>query len=319
MKEARPLVRFLLRLAVTAILFSLILWQLDPRSILERVQSPRAGPLLLVALLLACQFLVATWRWKQLLDHVSPQSPSYWILCRFMGASNLYGQLLPSTVGGDLVRAGLLARFVGVGPATFSVVLDRIAGLATLLVLTIVLLPALAWRIEHTSVVLGLFAIGLAGLGVLAVFFLLEGPLASSWLPRVTSHVRTFIAQTRAALLDRTLAPVVIACGLAVHLGSVTLVFLLGRAIAVPLGFFECLLLVPPALLIAALPISLAGWGVREGVLAGGFALIGMNPADIVVVSILYGLTAPAIGLVYGAIALVQGGSWRSRPAPPVS
>jgi glycosyltransferase 2 family protein len=283
------------------------------------VQSPRVGPLLLVVVLLVCQFLVATWRWKQLVDHVSPRSPSYWILCRFMGASNLYGQVLPSTVGGDVVRAGLLARVVGLGPATLSVVLDRIAGLATLLVLTIGLLPALAWRIEQTSVVLALFAIGLGGLGALAFFFLLEGPLASSWLPQMTAHVRTFIAQTRAALLDRSLAPAVIACGVAVHLGSVTLVFLLGHAIGVSLGFFECLLLVPPALLIAALPISLAGWGVREGVLAGGFALIGMNPADIVVVSILYGLTAPAIGLVYGAIALVQGETWRDRPAPPVS
>jgi glycosyltransferase 2 family protein len=312
-------VRFLLRLAVTAILFSLILWQLDPRAILERVQSPRAGSLVLVALLLGCQFLVATWRWKQLVDRVSNQSPSYWILCRFMGASNLYGQLLPSTIGGDLVRAGLLSRFIGLGPATLSVLLDRMAGLATLLAFTIVLLPALAWRIEQTSVVLGLLALGLAGLAVLAGFLLLERPLASSWFPRAAAHVRTFIAQSRAALLDRTLAPVVIASGVLVHLGSVTLVFLLGRAIGVPLGFFECLLLVPPALLIAAVPISLAGWGVREGVLAGGFALIGMNPADIVVVSILYGLTAPAIGLIYGAIALVQGDLASTRPAPPIS
>jgi hypothetical protein len=30
--------------------------------------------------------------------------------------SNLYGQLLPSTVGGDLIRGGMLARRVGAGP-----------------------------------------------------------------------------------------------------------------------------------------------------------------------------------------------------------
>jgi uncharacterized membrane protein YbhN (UPF0104 family) len=312
-------VRFLLRLAVTAILFSFILWQIDPQAILERVQSPRAGPVLLVVLVLAGQFLVATWRWKQVVDHVSPQSPSYWILCRCMGASNLYGQLLPSTVGGDLVRAGMLAPHIGLGPATLSVLLDRVAGLATLLLLTIVLLPALAWRIEQASIVTGLLAVGLAGIALLACFAVMEGRLKPSWFPGAAGHIRTFMAQTRAVLFDRRLAPQVVACGLLVHLGSVTLVFLLGRAIDVPLGFFDCMLLVPPALLIAAVPISLAGWGVREGALAGGFALIGTNPADVVVVSILYGLTAPAIGLIYGAIAFGQGELRTDRHAPPRS
>ena len=50
-------------------------------------------------------------------------------------------------------------------------------------------------------------------------------------------------------------------------------------------------------------PVSLSGWGVREGTLAGMFALVGMAPADIVVVSILYGLTGPAIGVVYAALS----------------
>jgi hypothetical protein len=45
----------------------------------------------------------------------------------------------------------------------------------------------------------------------------------------------------------------------------------------------------------------------HEGALAGGFALIGVPVADVVTVSILYGLTAPAIGLIYGVVALAQG------------
>jgi uncharacterized membrane protein YbhN (UPF0104 family) len=84
------------------------------------------------------------------------------------------------------------------------------------------------------------------------------------------------------------------ATGLLVQLFSVALFFVLGRAVGVQLAFLDCLLLVPPALLLSALPVSLAGWGVREGTLAGMFALVGAAPADIVAVSIAYGLTGPS-------------------------
>jgi ubiquinone/menaquinone biosynthesis C-methylase UbiE len=104
------------------------------------------------------------------------------------------------------------------------------------------------------------------------------------------------------ALFSRTLSPTVIG-GLLIHLASVKLVFLLGRTVDVPLGFVDCLLLVPPVLLLAALPISVAGWGVREGALVGRFALIGVPAVSVVAVSILYGLTAPAIGVVYAVVA----------------
>jgi glycosyltransferase 2 family protein len=110
----------------------------------------------------------------------------------------------------------------------------------------------------------------------------------------------------REALFSRALRLQVVGSGLLVQIFSVVLFFVLGRSVGVPLSFLDCLLLVPPALLLSALPVSLSGWGVREGTLAGMFALVGMAPADIVVVSILYGLTGPAIGVVYAVLSLLR-------------
>ena len=179
---------------------------------------------------------------------------------------------------------------------------DRVTGLAILLFMIIAVLPLLAWRIERPAAVAVLAAIGIAGCAAFLAFVFLPDRL-TGWLPLSGAQTRTFAVQLRAALFGRALAPAVLSFGVLIHLSSITLVFLLGRAVDVPLGFLDCVMLVPPALLLAALPVSVAGWGVREGALAGGFALIGVPAAGVVTVSILYGLTAPAIGIVYGIVS----------------
>ncbi|MDH4316764.1 MAG: lysylphosphatidylglycerol synthase domain-containing protein, partial [Desulfobulbaceae bacterium] len=58
------------------------------------------------------------------------------------------------------------------------------------------------------------------------------------------------------------------------------------------------LILVPPVILLTILPISLAGWGVREGALIGLFILIlGADRSKVLSFSILYGLINIAVSL----------------------
>jgi len=297
------MIRLVLRLSVTAIVFAIIFWHIDFRSVLMRLQDLQAGPPVLVVFVLATQFLVMTWRWKRIVDSLSPIPAPYGDLWRALGASDLYGQLLPSTLGSDLIRAAMLARRTGFAPATYSVLVDRITGLAILLALMVALLPLLAWRID-TKIALALSLLGLGGGAGLLIFLFLPTRLPSRWLPPTVAPLSTLAMHTRKALFTAVLAPAVVGGGLFIHVASIALVFLFGRAVGIPLTFLDCLLLVPPALLLAALPVSLAGWGIREGAMASLFALVGIAPADGVTVSILYGLTAPAIGLAYGLFAV---------------
>jgi glycosyltransferase 2 family protein len=291
------------RAAITALCFGLIAWQVGPAAILARFANVHVGPLLWVAVLLGAQLMVSAWRWQRIAEHVSRVPVRYLDLCRFLGASNLYGQLLPSTIGGDFVRAAMLARAIGPGAATVSTLVDRMTGLAVLLFLMVALLPLLAWRIVDTSAVLALATVGIAGTACFLGIVLLGDRLPANRLPRVVARLVELTGHLRVALFGRDLAPAVIGGGLLSHFISVVNIFLLARSVDVPLAFIDCLLLVPPALLLTSLPISLAGWGVREGALAGAFALVGAPAADVVTVSILYGLTGPAIGLIYGVVS----------------
>jgi uncharacterized membrane protein YbhN (UPF0104 family) len=297
---------FVFRLAVTTIIFLLIFWEIGFRSILGRLQDLQPVPLALVALVLGIQFLVTAWRWKRIADSVGPSPVPYSAICRAQGAGNLYGQLLPSTLGDDVVRIAMLARRIGAAPATFSVLVDRMAGLAVLLGLMIALLPLLGWRIGHSTVVLAGLMLGLAGLGALFFFLFLPDRLPSRWTPRIVASLSSLAAHVRKALFTSALAPAVIGGGILTQLSSIAVVFLLGQAVGIPVSIADCLLLVPWALLLAGLPVSLAGWGVREGAMASVFTLVGVHAADSVTMSILYGLTAPTVGLVYGMFALFE-------------
>jgi len=80
---------------------------------------------------------------------------------------------------------------------------------------------------------------------------------------------------------------------------------LLGWGVA-PLAAFGCALLVPAVLEIAMLPISIAGWGVREGVAIIGFSGFGV-PSNIALgSSIVFASITLAVGLTGGLLWLVD-------------
>ena len=61
-----------------------------------------------------------------------------------------------------------------------------------------------------------------------------------------------------------------------------------GAGLHYPLQVY--LALVPPAVLLTILPVSLAGWGLREGAMVGLFLLVGADKSMVLTFSIVYGL-----------------------------
>ena len=68
------------------------------------------------------------------------------------------------------------------------------------------------------------------------------------------------------------------------------------------------LLLVLPVLLIAAIPLSIAGWGTRETAMVLAFGYAGLPESDGLIVSVLLGIAMFAAGLVGGVIWILDRG-----------
>ena len=107
-------------------------------------------------------------------------------------------------------------------------------------------------------------------------------------------------------LRPRTALP---ALGLAVmgHMAIVSGAWLLAKSLGIGASWLSCFTIVPAAILISMLPISIAGWGVREGAMATGFAFIGVGGESGLLLSLGVGLILLAVGLLGGLVWLLDG------------
>jgi hypothetical protein len=63
--------------------------------------------------------------------------------------------------------------------------------------------------------------------------------------------------------------------------------------------------------LIATVPISIAGWGVRESALVLAFSYAGLPGADGLIIAVLLGLALAAVGIAGGAVWLADPSAMR--------
>jgi hypothetical protein len=100
---------------------------------------------------------------------------------------------------------------------------------------------------------------------------------------------------------------IVLPCSIAIHLLTIAAAWCCIKAIAAPVTFLQVLFLMPPVLLISTIPISIAGWGVRESGMIAAFAFAGLAQSDGLTLSILYGATSFVVGLIGGIVWIVSG------------
>ena len=87
-----------------------------------------------------------------------------------------------------------------------------------------------------------------------------------------------------------------------------------GAAMAVhaAVDLIHALFLVLPVMLIATIPVSIAGWGVRESAMILAFSYAGLAGGDGLIVSILFGLANLAVGAIGGIVWVADSHRWRS-------
>jgi uncharacterized membrane protein YbhN (UPF0104 family) len=107
-------------------------------------------------------------------------------------------------------------------------------------------------------------------------------------------------------LFDRRSGPKIAVLSLSVHVLAVVIAWCAARAIDAPVEFSQVFLLIPPIMLITMLPISIAGWGVREATMMVAFGYAGLAQTDGTVVSLLFGAASFIVGAIGGLIWILS-------------
>ncbi|RMD60582.1 MAG: hypothetical protein D6826_11915, partial [Alphaproteobacteria bacterium] len=93
---------------------------------------------------------------------------------------------------------------------------------------------------------------------------------------------------------------------LAVSALNAAIIYILLIDLGAVLTLFESLLLVPTIMEIAMLPITISGWGVREGLMVAAFSSLGIDGSIALGSSILFGLGGLAFALTGGVLWLMS-------------
>jgi uncharacterized membrane protein YbhN (UPF0104 family) len=293
-----------LKFAVSGALLYFALRRIQLDMIGERLKDLDPAWLVAAVAIGLLQTAIGALRWRRITGLCGGALPQGQAL-RFNMIAAFFNQVLPSTIGGDAARIILAAR-AGNGwrKATYSVLLDRFIGL---LVLASVVTAGLYWSFGLISNPIGrlvLLAAGLGGLAAAAAFLVLGSlPFLARW--RLTRRLAELAKLARNILLSRTAAPMVLLLSLMIHLTTAAVAWSAARSVAAQLSYLDALLLVLPVMLIVTIPISIAGWGVRESALVLAFSYAGLPESDGLLVSVLMGGAMFAVGILGGLVWLV--------------
>ena len=226
---------------------------------------------------------------------------------RILMISLWFNQVLPSSVGGDAVRMWLLRqRGVQWSEAVKGVAADRFTALIGLIVLMVVGLPLLLSRVSNPAAILAIGGLTLAGVAGTVVLLTLDRlPKRLIALPAIASFVR-FGTLVRFLLLQSERRAPLFGSALLIHLVTATACYTLARGVGAQLSVLDAGILIPPVVLLTAVPISISGWGVREGAMVACLGLAGVPSEQALSVSLLLGAISVIIGVVGGVIWLAS-------------
>jgi uncharacterized protein (TIRG00374 family) len=256
--------------------------------------------------------VVAAGKWRVLLGASGARpGPREVLRAHFSG---LFANLcLPTMVGGDVVRAGLLLRHYPGGPLAVGSLADRVLDTAALVVLSsagALLAPGLLEGIAGPILTVAFVAVIACGLATPLILNRLD----TSRLPEALASTTEKVREAVGALLGHptsALAALILALGIQ---GSYVLLNVeLGRAVGIDVPVAVWFLCWPLAKLAGLLPISLGGLGVREMALAGLLLPFGVPAALAVAQSLVWETTVVALGLAAGALATWLG-HWIESP-----
>jgi len=308
----RRLLSFLLKAAISVLLLYVSLRRVDLAGVAQRLGALDLRWIVFVLVTLCVQVALNAVRWREIVA-VCGASLTIPTALRFTFIGQFFSQVLPSTVGGDAARIWLLARSGAGWPTSiYSVLIDRVVGVAVLAALVAVCLPWTLPLVRDPLAQAGLVVIGIGALFAAVVFLALGIPklwLMERWW--ITRHLAT--ASRLAWKLCRSAAGARVApIAFAVHFLTVLAAWGLARAVHASIDPVQTLFVVLPVVLLATIPVSIAGWGVRESAMVMAFAYVGLPESDGLIVSLLYGAANLGIGAIGGLVWVGSGYRWSS-------
>jgi uncharacterized membrane protein YbhN (UPF0104 family) len=244
------------------------------------------------AAVLSCVPVLTALRWMAAC-RVGGGALSYPAHLRMTYVSSFLGQALPTSLGVEAARVYFYARESGsIGLAVAGAVADRLSGAMALLLLTAASFPLHPLVIDDERGLAIARAMSALSACALAAGVALASPIgakAARLLP--FEPLRRLATRVHRAFARPAAAARLVAISLAIYAVTIAGLRLISEGLGADISLLQLAVLAPPSFAILLLPISIAGWGLRETgfVLFLGLAGVAREPS--LALSVVFGAT----------------------------
>jgi uncharacterized protein (TIRG00374 family) len=284
-----PAVGLAARLLVSVLLLALLMRGIDLDEVWRVCREVDIVFLVAAVFSLALSPLMSAPRWHAILHKMGQRVP-FGPLTRSLYVGAFFSQLLPSTMGGDIWRIWACTR-LGVPPATatYSIMIERLAGLSIAVGCFVVSFPWLIVRVTDHSIRWVLVVVLAASIGLVCTPMVLAAFASRLSEVRILAPLAEIGSAVAVATRSNPMLLLLLATGIAGWGIAVVAFYLLALGIGAPLSVLDCVMTLIPGLLIAMLPISFGGWGLREGALVTILKFYDVPSAQALALSVLFG------------------------------
>jgi len=278
---------FLVKLAVSLGLLWYLIRHINLLTLWQTISKAQIKWVFLAFLCYVVFQMISTLRW-QVISYCLGFRKSYLYFLKLYFINQYFNAFLPGLLGGDIIRMGyLLKDGASKTAATLSVFYDRAFGFLGALVLIIITVPLKGSFLP-------------SGLRHWLLLVTASGICASLFLVFIKSRFKRLQDQSVWSLATEVFTfkafLALFALGLLVQTLYSVHIFFLGQGLGITLPFSCYLIMVPVMGILASMPVSLGGIGVREGTFVYFLKLLGYGAE--------YGL---ALGLLVYGVSLLGG------------
>ena len=279
-----------LKIIVSITIIWLLLNKVDLNRTVQLLLNAHKGYSIFAFGMLLLQTVVANFRWKNVLFHLNIIA-SFKEILQIIWIGLFFNQILPSSIGGDALRSYYLyKRGYTVGHSMLSVLIDRMIGLIALVMFVLATLLLTIDLVNEPIARWGIFMIAISSIIAIILVLSIDRYTQNLLHWKIIRGLCAVARESRNMLFSVSPGIKLIALSLMIHTLTIIAIILLSIGIGLDLNWLGIIIIIPLTLLIMTAPVSIAGWGIREGVMVIGLGYLGVAPESALALSLLYGI-----------------------------
>jgi hypothetical protein len=259
--------------------------------------------------------VLSAWRWQRVLLAFDAHVPLRALTGHYF-AGQFVGNVLPSTIGGDVLRVSRSAKTIGSSETAFAAVaLERLSGFLALPVICFFGFAVDPSLMESSTAWVALLVSGIALAALAAILVLAAHPRMAGRFEHHENWTR-FIGATHVGVERLRHEPrnalAVLGTAMIYQISVVLTVGFVILTIGAPVPVGAVIAFVPVVAMAQVVPISLSGLGVREGMFVLLLHPLGIHNGQAIGIGLLWYLTMLLVSFL-GAPAFAVGGRQKSK------